>query len=51
VSKKSAFIYALLFISSRGAAAIYLNPESLIVLFIAAATITFIQVLQKGVLS
>ncbi len=47
VSKKSALTYALFLLAVAGAAAIYLNPESLIVLFIAAATITIYSSFAK----
>ncbi|MHC1756447.1 MAG: UbiA prenyltransferase family protein [Methanosarcina sp.] len=47
VSKNSAMMYALLLLIIAGAAATYLNPESLAVLFIAAATITIYSIFAK----
>lgn len=47
VSKNSAMMYAFLLLLIAGAAATYLNPESLVVLFIAAATITVYSIFAK----
>ncbi len=47
VSKNSALAYALFLLGVAGAAAAYLNPESLFVLFIAAGIITFYSVFAK----
>lgn len=47
VSRSSALIYALLLLLIAGAAAAYLNPESLLVLFIAAGTITVYSIFAK----
>ena len=47
VSKISALTYAFLLLLIAGTAAAYLNPESLLVLFIAAGTITIYSILAK----
>jgi 4-hydroxybenzoate polyprenyltransferase len=47
VSKSSALIYAFLLLLIAGAAAAYLNPESLLILFIAAGTITIYSIFAK----
>jgi 4-hydroxybenzoate polyprenyltransferase len=47
VSKSSALTYALLLLLIAGTAAAYLNPESLLVLFIAAGTITVYSIFAK----
>jgi len=47
VSKHSALLYACLLLLIAGSAAVYLNPESLMVLFIAAATITVYSIFAK----
>jgi 4-hydroxybenzoate polyprenyltransferase len=47
ISKNSAMTYALLLLIIAGGAAMYLNPESLAVLFIAAATITIYSIFAK----
>ena len=47
VSKSSALAYALLLLVIAGAAAAYLNPESLLILFIAAGTITIYSIFAK----
>lgn len=47
VSRISALTYAFLLLLIAGAAAAYLNPESLLVLFIAAGTITIYSILAK----
>jgi 4-hydroxybenzoate polyprenyltransferase len=47
VSKSSALLYAGVLLLIAGAAALYLNPESLMVLIIAAATITIYSIFAK----
>ena len=47
VSKISALLYAFVLLLIAGAAAAYLNPESLVVLFIAAGTITVYSIFAK----
>ncbi|AKB17374.1 MULTISPECIES: UbiA family prenyltransferase [unclassified Methanosarcina] len=47
ISKNSAIMYALFLLLIAAAAATYLNPESLAVLFIAAATITIYSIFAK----
>ncbi|MCQ1535128.1 ubiquinone biosynthesis protein UbiA [Methanosarcina sp. KYL-1] len=47
ISRNSAMGYALFLLLIAGAAALYLNPESLVVLFIAAATITIYSIFAK----
>lgn len=47
VSKNSALLYAFFLLGIAGAAAAYLNPESLFILFIAAGTITVYSIFAK----
>jgi 4-hydroxybenzoate polyprenyltransferase len=47
VSKKTALTYAIFLLAIAGAAATYLNPESLLVLLIAAGTITVYSIFAK----
>lgn len=47
VSKNTALTYALFLLAIAGAAAAYLNPESLMVLLIAAGTITVYSIFAK----
>ncbi|WP_440956945.1 UbiA prenyltransferase family protein [Methanosarcina sp. Mfa9] len=47
VSKKTALTYAIFLLVIAGAAATYLNPESLLVLLIAAGTITVYSIFAK----
>ncbi len=47
VSKKTALTYAIFLLAIAGSAATYLNPESLLVLLIAAGTITVYSIFAK----
>lgn len=47
ISQKNAFLYAVLLAVMGGGAALYLNPESLVVFIIAASVISFYSIVAK----